>query len=281
MTTAPAPAPVRVAVAQMTPAPGDVARNLARIRALVALAAADGAQLVVLPETATTGYFIFDRLAALAEPEDGPTATALSQLAAEAGVHLAVGMALADGGRHYDAQLLWGPDGARLATYRKAHLFASEREFYAAGDRPVVVETALGRIGMSVCYDLIFPGFVGRLCDMGADLVINSTNWITDDFQRTRWGWSAPTIRALAVTRALENGTWLAMADCVGPEAGFDSLGQSCLVAPSGLILGSVGEGQGVVLAEFEPGGSPDLDRWKAVATYRQDRRPELYRDPA
>jgi predicted amidohydrolase len=274
-------ATVRVAVAQMTPAPRDVARNLARIRTLVELAAIDGAQLVVLPETATTGYFIFDRLAALAEPADGPTATALARIAADAGVHLACGMALAEGGRHYDAQLLWGPDGSLLATYRKAHLFASEREFYAAGDRPVVVETALGRIGLSVCYDLIFPGFVGRLCDLGADLVINSTNWITDDFQRSRWGWSGPTVRALAATRALENGTWLAMADCVGPEAGFTSLGQSCLVAPSGLILASVAEGQGIAVADFDLGGSPDLDRWTAIATYRQDRRPDLYRDPA
>ncbi len=270
--------PVRVAVAQMNPLPGAVAHNLARIGALVRMAAADGAKLVVVPETATTGYFIFDRLADLAEPEDGPTATALADLAAQTGVHLAVGMAIREGERFFDAQILWGPDGARLASYRKVHLFASERAFYSPGDGPVVVETALGRIGMSVCYDLIFPGFIGRLCEMGADLVINSTNWITDDFQRARWGWDGPTVRALAATRALENGTWLAMADCTGPEAGFTSIGQSCLAAPSGLILASAGEGQGIAAADLHLKGSADLARWQALATYRADRRPEHYR---
>jgi predicted amidohydrolase len=272
------PPPVRVAVAQMAPAPGDVARNLARIGALVRLAAADGAQLVVVPETATTGYFIFDRMAELAEPPDGPTATALAALAAQAGVHLAVGMAISEGGRYFDAQILWGPDGTRLAVYRKVHLFASEREAYTPGEAPMVVDTALGRIGMSVCYDLIFPGFIGRLVETGADLVINSTNWITDEFQRTRWGWDGPTVRALAATRALENGTWLAMAACAGREAGFTSIGQSCLVAPSGLILAAAGEGQGVAAADLHLGGSADLARWQALATYRADRRPEHYR---
>lgn len=278
MTAPPDPAPVRVAVAQMNPAPGDVPRNLARIGALVRLAAADGAALVVVPETATTGYFVFDRLAELAEPEDGPTARALGRLAADAGVHLAVGMAIRDGERFADAQILWGPDGTRLATYRKVHLFASERAFYTPGPGPVVADTAIGRIGMSVCYDLIFPGFAGRLCEMGADLVINSTNWITDAFQRSRWGWDGPTVRALAATRALENGTWLAMADCTGPEAGFHSLGQSCLVAPSGMILASAGEGQGIAAADLHLRGSADLARWQAIATYRADRRPEHYR---
>lgn len=271
-----APAPFVVAAAQLHCVPGDVAANLATIEALVRLSARDGARLVIVPETATTGYFISDRLGELAEPEDGPTATRLGRIARDAGVHLAVGMAIVEHGRFYDAQLLFGPDGRRLATYKKVHLFSTEREWFAAGDEPMVVETELGRIGMTICYDLIFPEFVRLLVDKGADIVINSTNWITNDFQRDRWGWSGPTVQALAATRALENGVWLAMANCVGPEWIFDSIGHSCVVAPSGKIVSSVGSGQGLAIAEavFE---SEDLSRWTSIATYRADRRHDLY----
>lgn len=270
------PAPVTIAAAQMHCVPGDVAANLAIIENLVRLSARDGAGLVILPETATTGYFISDRLATLAEPDDGPTAACLGAIARDAGVHLAVGMAISEGGRFYDAQLLFGPDGSRLATYLKAHLFSAEREWFAAGNTPTVVDTAIGRIGMTICYDLIFPEYTRRLVDLGADFVINSTNWISNEFQRDRWGWNGTMVQSLAATRALENGVWLAMANCVGPEATFDSIGHSCVVAPSGKIVSSVGNGQGVAIAQavFE---SDDLDRWKSVATYLGDRRPELY----
>jgi 5-aminopentanamidase len=278
MTTAESKAnKTRVAAAQMHCVPGDIGANLAIIENLVRLAVGEGARLVVVPETATTGYFIANRLDGLAEPEDGPTAGRLAALAKDCSTYLAVGMAISEGGRYFDAQLLFGPDGKRLATYRKAHLFSAEREWYSAGDTPTVVETDIGCIGMTVCYDLLFPEYVRRLVDLGADIVINSTNWITDEFQRDTWGWSGPTVTALAATRALENGIWLAMASCVGPEWQFDSIGHSCVVAPSGKILVSVGGGQGVAVADALY-TSEDLDRWRSIATYLQDRRPELYR---
>lgn len=266
----------RIAVGQMNPKPGAVADNLARIGAIVGEAAAAGADLVILPETATTGYFIADRLGELAEPADGPTATALAGLARRHAVMLAVGMVLAEGNRFFDTQMLFGRDGRRLAIYRKTHLFAAERQWYAAGNEPVVVDTPIGRLGLSVCYDLIFPDFIRKLVDLGAETVINSTNWITNEWQTNVWGWSGAVVEGLAATRALENGIWLAMADCIGPEAGFDSLGHSCIAAPSGRIVASVGSGSGFAAAEIVR-SSEDLDRWRAIATYRQDRRPELY----
>uniref|UniRef100_UPI003B525FB4 carbon-nitrogen hydrolase family protein n=1 Tax=Roseovarius indicus TaxID=540747 RepID=UPI003B525FB4 len=274
--TVSAPAPLQVSVAQMHCVPGDVEANLGIIAHLVALAAQEGAGLVVLPEMATTGYFISDRLDELAEEEDGPVSSRLGEIAKRHGVYLVVGAPIRAEGAYYDAQLMFSPDGTRIATYRKAHLFSAEREWFSAGDAPMVVETPVGRIGMTVCYDLIFPEYVRKLVDMGADLVINSTNWITDDFQRHRWGWDAPMVTALAQTRALENGVWLAMSCCVGPEWQFDSIGHSCIVAPSGKVVASLGRSVGAASHEvvFE---DEDLDRWRAIATYRADRRPELY----
>jgi predicted amidohydrolase len=271
-----APPASRIAVGQMNPEAGNVEANLARIESIVRAAAESGAQLVVLPETATTGYFIADRLAELGEADDGRTSARLAGMARAWDVHLAVGMPVAADGRFYDAQLLFGPDGRRLATYHKAHLFAAEREHYTAGETPMVIDTELGRIGMTVCYDLIFPDYVRHLVDLGADILINSTNWISDAWQREVWGWTGPVVQALAGTRALENGIWLAMADCYGPEAGFDSLGHSCIAAPSGRIVASVEQGQGFAMADIAHAGD-DLEKWRSIATYRQDRRPKLY----
>lgn len=267
--------PILAAVAQLHPVPDDVAGNLARIGAMVRGAARDGARLVVVPETATTGYFIADRLDRLAEPEDGPSATALAALAGECGVYLAVGMAIVADGTYYDAQLVFSPEGKRVATYRKVHLFSAEREWYGAGDTPVVIDTPLGRIGLSICYDFMFPEFIRRLADDGAEIVINSTNWISNDFQRGM-GWTGQAVESLARTRALENGVWLVMANCIGSEAGFDSLGHSCIVSPSGKVLASAGSQEAVAMANIVH-ESAELAQWRGIATYRTDRRPGVY----
>ena len=170
-----------LAVAQMDCATGDTERNLATIARFAREAASLQADLVVFPECATTGYFLGDRLADLAEPPEGPSAQRLGAIARENALTMAVGAYTQRDGGIYDSQLLFGPDGQCLAVYDKAHLFAGERESCRAGDRVCVVETALGKIGMTVCYDFIFADYVRRLADLGADLIVNSTKL---DFRR-------------------------------------------------------------------------------------------------
>ena len=269
-----------LAVVQMDCATGDVEANLAAIARFAAAAAAQGADLAVFPECATTGYFLGDRLEALAEPPEGPTARRLGEIARENALTMAVGAYTGREGGVYNSQFLFGPDGQCLAVYDKAHLFASEREVCRLGEGARVVETALGRVGMTVCYDFIFADYVRRLADLGAELVINSTNWIGDAYQRETWGWSGPVTQGLAATRALENGTFVAMANRVGqeeaaPGLSFTSLGHSCIAGPSGRILAALTEGEGLAVARVRI-AQEDLDRWRAIATYRADRRPEL-----
>ena len=72
-----------------------------------------------------------------------------------------------------------------------------EKQQFVAGDSPLVVETPIGRIGMSICYDLIFPEYIRRIVDLGADIVINSTDWITNSYQSSVWGWSGKITQAL------------------------------------------------------------------------------------
>jgi predicted amidohydrolase len=173
---------------------------------------------------------------------------------------------------------LFDPSGGQLAVYHKAHLFAGERDVCRPGDRPVVVDTPLGRIGMTICYDLIFPDYVRKLVDLGADFIINSTDWINDTYQREVWGWGGTVTQSLASIRALE--TFLAMANRIGheataPEIEFDSFGYSCIAGPSGQILASIPEGEGIAIARIDI-SADDLAKWRSIATYRQDRRPEL-----
>ena len=271
-----------LAVAQMDCVTGDTESNLATIGRLAREAPSRHADLVVFPECATTGYFLGSRLADLAEPAGGPTAQRLAAIARENGRTMAVGAYTKRDGGIYDSQLLFGPDGRCLAVYDKAHLFAGERESCRAGDEARVVETALGKVGMTVCYDFIFADYVRRVADLGADLIVNSTNWIADAYQQETWGWSGPVTQGLAATRALENGTFVAMANRVGeeelaPGLSFTSLGHSCIAGPSGKILASLADGEGLAVAHIDI-AQEDLDRWRAIATYREDRRPELTR---
>ena len=120
---------------------GETTPNLNKIRHFAGLAANLGADIAIFPECCTTGYFIGDKLSTLAEPDDGATAKELGDIARSSKLHLAVGMFTKDGNAVRNSQLLFAPDGKRLATYHKAHLFASEREFCRPGDQPVVADT--------------------------------------------------------------------------------------------------------------------------------------------
>jgi predicted amidohydrolase len=273
---------VDVAVVQMDCQLGDRAANLARIgvlaeQAVARLDALGGPhRLIVFPECATTGYFVGERAAELAEPADGPTNDRLAALARRLGTHLAVGVIEAgEAGAVYDSLALLSPDDGLLASYRKVHLFAGEKAVFAVGDEPCLVDTSFGRVGLTICYDLMFPEYVRGLVLGGAQLVVNGTDWITDPWQ-TAQGWGGGNVRALCQVRALENGVHVAMADRVGVEAGFTSLGHSTIASPTGAVLGTLEDGEGIAVARIED-PTEDLDRWRLYATYLSDRQPDLY----
>jgi predicted amidohydrolase len=265
-----------VAVVQMDCVLGEVEPNLARIEELARHAAGGHrADLIVFPECATSGYFVGARARAIAEPADGPVVERLARLARETGAHLAVGLIEAAGADLYDALALVSPRDGLLACYRKVHLFAGEKALFTVGDAPCLVDTDLGRIGLTICYDLMFPEYIRGLVLDGAQLIVNGTDWITDPWQ-TGQGWDGSAVRALARIRALENGVHVAMADRVGEEAGFTSLGHSTIAGPTGAVLATLDDGEGIAAARVtDP--TPDLDRWRSYATYLQDRRPALY----
>jgi predicted amidohydrolase len=275
---------VDVAVVQMDCTLTDKTANVSHIEELAtqasarldALSAAERAErLIVFPETATTGYFVGERAAGLAEPVDGPTNRRLAAVSSTLDAHLAVGVIEADGDDVFDALALFSPTNGLLATYRKVHLFAGEKAIFSVGHAPSIVDTAFGRVGLTICYDLMFPEYIRGLVLSGAQLIVNGTDWVTDPWQ-TGQGWAGQNVRALCQTRGLENGVHVVMADRVGEEAGFTSLGHSTIAGPTGKVLGGVDEGEGIDVARLvDP--TDDLDRWRSYATYLQDRQTDLY----
>lgn len=271
-----------IAVAQMDCVVGETEPNLNKIAHYASLAKGLGAELVIFPECAATGYFVGDRISALADMPDGPIARRLGDIARQNGLSLICGLYTQENGIVRNSQKVFSPGGALLATYHKAHLFASERTVYKAGDEPMVVDTPIGRLGLTICYDLIFPHYIRKLVEMGADIIVNSTDWINDPYQRDVWGWNSERVQGLASTRALENVIPLAMACRTGrehatPELAFDSTGPSCVVSPSGKFIARLDCGEGIVLGRIDIPAA-ELERWTDIATYRIDRRPDLYR---
>jgi predicted amidohydrolase len=157
---------MRVAALQFFATPFDLSRNLETAERLARAAAAQGAQLVVLPELFNTGYVYTPRLFASAETDDGPTLRALTRLSAELGVHLAGPLLLREGGRVFNVFALVGPDG-RVHKYRKQNPFLWERCYFEPGRGPLVAETGLGRIGLMTCWDIarreIVEAYRGRV----------------------------------------------------------------------------------------------------------------------
>lgn len=147
---------MRAAAVQFAAVPFAVAVNLANAERLIRQAAAQGAQLIVLPELFNTGYAYSPRLTAAAEPADGPTVTRLQSLSAALNVHLAGTLLLREGPEVVNAFVLVQPDG-RTHTYAKRHPFLWEACYFTPGRAPRIVETALGRLGLLVCWDLTDP----------------------------------------------------------------------------------------------------------------------------
>lgn len=252
---------MKIAALQMVSTP-ELGRNLAAAQRLVAEAAAQGAQLVGLPEYfCLLGLRDTDKLAVAETPGQGPVQQALSEAARQHGVWIVGGtLPMAVPGRTDRVRntcLAFGPDGAVVARYDKIHLFAFDngRERYdearvlERGDEPVGFTAAGHRVGLSVCYDLRFPELYRALafapgqgpCDL---LCVPSA--FTHTTGQAHW-------ELLLRARAVENQCYvLAPAQGGMHENGRRTWGHSMVVDPWGQVLACRDEGEGVVLADLD-----------------------------
>lgn len=253
---------MRVGLVQLTVG-DDPAANLPQTIALIRQAVAGGADFVLTPECTNGLSSNRDHQRAIFHHEaDDPTLAALRAEAAAAGIWLllgSIGLKTDDAdGRFANRSFLIAPDGGIAARYDKIHMFdvnVSDAEVYreSAGYRPggraVLAKTAIGRIGMTVCYDLRFPHLYRRLAQAGAQIltVPAAFNHITG---AAHW-------EVLLRARAIETGCYVLAPAQTGFHAettgkGRNTHGHSLVIAPWGEVLADGGAAPGVTFAEID-----------------------------
>jgi predicted amidohydrolase len=260
---------MRLAAFQMVARAGDVPANLAMIEAAAREAKGQGAELMVAPELATTGYGAGEAIRALAEPPHGQQVSRIAALAAELGMALAAGFAERAGGAVYNSAVLAEP-GGRCSVYRKCHLYGDyERALFAPGDaRPRIVEVGHLKLGMLICYDVEFPEAVRHLALSGVDLVLVPTAQPdTPD---------APFIcEKIVPVRAFENGIAIVYADHAGADERFAYAGRSCIALPDGTDAARAApSGPALIVADYEPARYAAA---RAANPYLAERRTDLF----
>ena len=238
--------------------PADQSEALAHAAPLVRAAAAAGARLIATPEA--TNILQRDRAKlfdALKPASEDPCVVGLSALAAELGVWLLIGSALVarpDGGAANRSMLI-DPQGRTVATYDKIHMFdvdlptgetARESEAYTPGAEAVVVATPLGKLGLTVCYDVRFSYLYRALAKAGAE-ILTVPSAFTRPTGEAHW-------EILLRARAIEAGAFVLAPAQGGRHAdGRGTWGRSMIVGPWGEVLAAAADDEpGVITAELD-----------------------------
>jgi len=270
---------IGIACLQMQPAMGEVEANVAHSITMIDRAAGLGAKLVVLPELCNSGYMFKSREEAFAAAEPisgGPTVKAWSEVAARHQLHLVAGICERDGARLFNSAVLIGPEGY-IGTFRKVHLWNEENLYFEPGDLGFpVFHTAVGRIGMAICYDGWFPEAYRLAALQGADIVCVPTNWVPIPGQAE--GREAMA-NILAMAAAHSNSIYIACADRVGTERGQPFEGQSLIVSYTGWpVAGPASrDKEEILIAEVALGEARRARNWNAFNQVLRDRRSDLY----
>ncbi|MFN8608124.1 MAG: carbon-nitrogen hydrolase family protein [Vulcanimicrobiota bacterium] len=268
---------MRVGVVQLS-STLDADRNLAKAAELIAAAGQAGARLVALPE-------VFNRrgesaqVRAQAESLDGPTLSWASQ---QACIHrlwlLAGSLAEKAGDFCHNTSCLFGPDGERVALYRKIHLFdvdipgavARESANVTPGTEMVLANVDGQSLGLTICYDLRFPELYRRLTLLGARL-ISVPSAFTERTGRDHW-------EVLLRARAIENQVFVLAPNQFGTTAGTPtSYGRSMIIDPWGTVLAQAGDSESLILADLDFERQAEL---RQRLPSLEHRRPDLYAWP-
>ncbi len=244
-----------IAAVQMTSG-AEKAANLEAATRLIRKAAESGAQFVGVPENFSWMGPESER-DQNAETLEGPTLARLAELAKSLKITVLAGSVLetgAPGNRLYNTSVLFGPEGQRLGVYRKIHLFDVEvgdgqtyRESAAVapGTEVVVADAPLGKVGLSVCYDLRFPELYRRHAEAGAVLLTVPAAF-TLMTGKDHW-------EVLLRARAIENQAYV-LAPAQQGKHPKDRLtwGHAMVVDPWGLVIARASEGEGFAMAQLD-----------------------------
>jgi deaminated glutathione amidase len=255
-------------------------RNLEVAGRLVKAAAADGARLVVLPEKWTI-LGPPEAIRSCAEPLDGPALTAASEWARDLGIFLVAGSVpelVPDQEKLANTSVMFGPDGERLAVYRKIHMFDvtvgdvtyRESADEEPGDEITVADADGVTVGLTICYDLRFPELYRILALRGARL-ITVPSAFTERTGRDHW-------EVLVRARAIEDQVFMVAAGQIGfAPPHYRSYGRSMIVDPWGTLIAQAPDTECFVSADLDFAIQSEM---RDSLPSLRNRRPEAYRWP-
>jgi N-carbamoylputrescine amidase len=266
---------LRIACAQFAVRDGDRTHNLERSLQFIRRAAAEGADLVVLPELANTGGDLGSREQALDLADgipDGPTVQVWRNETEALGVFIVGGLLERERDTLYNSAVLVGP--GVFGHYRKTHLWDKEKLLYEPGRELPVFDTPLGRIGLLVCYDAWFPEAARTLAVKCAEILCVPSNapddWVPE--HQRRGDLTMLNVHCIAAANA--NRVFVAAANRVGD--GY--LGRSCVVDATGGVLELAGATEeGLIFAGVDSDRARREKRLTALSHSFEDRNPAVY----
>lgn len=262
---------IHLAVVQMHPRLGDLEANLKVVLERAEEAAAKGANLILFPELALTGYnqeLLGENLVQLALSASDEPIQRLAQASRDLQAYLVVGFIERRqiSGVVYNSITLCDPRSDSVQTYAKTHLFSAENLYFRPGSSLKVWDTEFGKVGPMICMDIGFPE-AGRLLGLqGAELLFAPSAWI--DMDADIWP-------VHLQARSLDNLVFTVGVNRVGSEGHLNFIGQSMLVSPRGQILARLGAQEDILYAQI------NLDEVQAArrkAFHWTLRRPDLYK---
>jgi len=260
---------ISVGFFQFAPKFGESANNLSTVVSALSNVEAD---IIVLPELAFTGYLFQDRaeLAFLAQnPDTSPIVSSLIALCRDRDFFLVTGFAEKSADKIFNSALVIGGDGI-LHTYRKLHLFNTEKEVFDRGDTELdTIELRGVKVGIMICFDWAFPEVARVLALKGADLLCHPSNLVLTHCQQAM------------ITRCVENSVYTVTANRFGsdirPRGTLTFTGQSQLVKPDGdLVYRAKPRKEELFITDIDVSQARDKSMTERNNLF-EDRRPEYY----
>jgi predicted amidohydrolase len=263
---------IKIALAQISSKRENKKENLQKIEEFTIKAKEQGADLVIFPELALTGYVLHDQIYELAETIYGPSTKRIENLAKKTGAHIIFGMPELSEKTEatiFNTAVFVGPTGF-IGKFRKmylpTHSVFEEKRYFRPGYQTAAFNTAIGNIGLFICYDIFFPE-VCRLTRLkGAELIVCIS--------------ASPAVRRryfeiLTEARALENTAFLAYVNLTGVQDGLQFWGGSRLVSPTGDPLAKAKyDEEDLVICEVD---YSDIRAAETFIPTLRDLRPELF----
>ena len=256
---------ITISLLQMRIVPGNVSKNLEKACSLVKMARDEGAELAVLPEMFSSGFYYTDMIGVSGETP--AVISHLRKLCREMRISLVFSVPENDGSAIFNTAYVIGRDGKRKGKYRKVHLFGLFMEdiYFSRGSDTALISLPSLKIAPLICYDLRFPEISRKMTLSGAEVIVYCSQWPKERLFH---------FRTLLQARAIENQLYVIAANGCGKSGKIELAGHSMIVSPLGDILMDCGRKEGCYTATID---KDEILQFRRIMPCLKDRHPEAY----